>query len=58
MKEQSLVEHLRMVADGGIWRSLRSLNVPPKVHMSVWKACSNILLTRENLHRRDTKIDP
>ena len=58
MKEQSRVEHSGMVVDRGIWRRLWSVNVPPKVRMFVWRACSNILPTRDNLHRRKTKIDP
>ena len=58
MKEQSRVEHTRMVADRGIWRRLWSLNVPSKIRMFVWRACSNILPTRDNLHFQKTKIDP
>ena len=35
-----------------------ALKVPPKVRTFVWRACSKILPTRENLHRRKVMVDP
>ena len=32
--------------------------MPPKVRMFLWRACSNILPTRENLNRRRVQVDP
>ena len=32
-----------------IWKHIWTLNVPPKVQNFLWRACSNILPTRENL---------
>ena len=58
MRELDRVEHSGTVADRGVWRQLWSLNVPPKVQMFVWRACSNILPTRDNLHCRKINIDP
>ena len=37
-----------------IWK----LNVPPKVRTFLWQACSNILPTRGNLHRRKLQVEP
>ena len=52
MGQQQRVEHFGMVVDRGIWRKLWSLNVLPKVRMFVWRVCSNIFPTQDNLHRR------
>ena len=41
-------EHSAARRDGSVWRKLWQLNVPPKVRMFLWRACSNILPTREN----------
>lgn len=41
-----------------IWKHIWTLNVPPKVRNFIWRACSNILPTRENLHRRKIAVDP
>ena len=49
MRELDQVEHSGMVADRGVWRQLWSLNVPSKVRMFVWRACSNILPTRDKI---------
>ena len=35
-----------------------SLNVPRKVRTFIWRACSNILPIRANLHQRKLQIDP
>lgn len=35
-----------------IWRGIWSMNVPNKVKHFTWKACRNILATKENLWRR------
>ena len=51
-------EHSAARRDGSVWRKLWQLNVPPKVRMFLWKACSNILPTRENLNRRRVQVDP
>ena len=58
MGQQQRVKHFGMVVDYGIWRKLWSLNVPPKVRMFVWRACSNILSTQDNLHCRKININP
>ena len=41
-----------------MWNKSLVLNVPPKVHTFIWRACSNCLPTRDNLHRRRVKITP
>ena len=58
MGQQQRVEHSGLVAECKIWRKLWSLNVPSKVQMFVWRACSNVLPTRDNLHRQKINIDP
>ena len=52
LKQQSHVEHSTAALDRPIGNKLWSLNVPPKVKTFIWRACSNILPTRDNLHRR------
>uniref|UniRef100_A0A7N2LT45 Reverse transcriptase zinc-binding domain-containing protein n=1 Tax=Quercus lobata TaxID=97700 RepID=A0A7N2LT45_QUELO len=51
-------EHSQARHDGSVWRKIWRLNVPPKVRTLLWRACSNILPTRENLQRRKVQIDP
>ena len=58
IRQQQRVEHSGMMVDRGIWRKLWRLNVPPKMRMFVWRACLNILPTRDNLHRRKININP
>ena len=58
LKESVQAEHSRAVTDRAVWKKIWTLHVPPKVRMFVWRACSNILPTRENLHRRKIKVDP
>ena len=44
--------------DRPIWeKEIQKLNVPPKVHTFLWRACSNILPTRENLHKRRLQLE-
>nr|XP_023916612.1 uncharacterized protein LOC112028177 [Quercus suber] len=58
MGQQQWVEHSGLMAERKIWRKLWSLNVLPKVRMFVWRACSNVLLTQNNLHCQKINIDP
>lgn len=51
-------EHSAARLDGSIWKRVWSLNIPPKVRSFIWRAYSNILPTRENLHRRRVKVEP
>ncbi|KAK9989399.1 hypothetical protein SO802_029638 [Lithocarpus litseifolius] len=41
-----------------VWNKIWSLNVPPKVRTFLWRACSNCLPTRDNLHRRRVDVEP
>ena len=41
--------HSMASADGRLWKSVWSINTPPKVRTFLWRACSNILPTRDNL---------
>ena len=41
-----------------VWNKIWSLNVPPKVRTFLWRACSNCLPTRDNLHRRRVSVEP
>ena len=58
LKEKNRVKHSRAVTNQALWKKIWTLKTPPKVKMFVWRACSNILPTRENLHGRKMKIDP
>jgi hypothetical protein len=40
-----------------IWKALWKLKVPRAVTMFLWKACKNILLTKENLLKRVISLD-
>ena len=41
-----------------VWNKIWSLNVPPKVRTFLWRACSNCLPTRDNLHQRRVSVEP
>lgn len=58
MKETTQIEHSIASTKRPLWRKLWRLNVPTKVHMFLWQACSNVLPTRENLHKRKVQVDP
>lgn len=58
MKEKTRIEHSTTNTERPIWRKLWKLNVPPKVRIFLWRACTNVLPTRENLNRRRVEVDP
>lgn len=41
-----------------LWKRLRSLQVPNSTKMFIWKACHNILSTKDNLLRKCMNLDP
>jgi len=41
-----------------VWKFIWNLNVPPKLRHFWWKACCNLLATKENLHRRKCSPSP
>ena len=41
-----------------VWKKLWKLNIPPKVRMFTWRACSNILPTKVNLAPKKIQVDP
>ena len=51
-------EYSLAVADEHLWKSVWSLNSPPKVRNFLWRECSNILPTRHNLRKKKMQIDP
>ena len=57
LQELNQVEHSTAGKDRTHWRKIWKLNVPPKVCNFIWRACSNILPTRESLHRRRVNVD-
>ena len=52
------VEHSMVREEKRFWSRIWKLNVPPKVWNFVWRACTNILLTRANLYQRKVPLDP
>ena len=58
LQESTQAEHSRAGLDRPIWKKIWKLNIPPKVRNFLWRACSNILPTRENLHRRRVQMEP
>ena len=51
-------EHSNARIDGKVWKTIWALKLPPKVRNFIWRACSNILPTKENLHSRRVKVEP
>jgi len=41
-----------------MWKIIWKLRVPRVTHLFLWRACNNILPTKENLHRRKIVTDP
>jgi hypothetical protein len=41
-----------------IWRDLWNLKIPSKVKLFAWRACQNLLPTRDNLYKRKVIQDP
>ena len=58
LRQQTEIEHSRAQEDRKWWKMIWAMNVPPKVKSFMWRACSNILPTRENLRRRKVQVDP
>ena len=58
MKANTQTEHSAASTERPLWRKIWKLNVPLKVHVFLWRACSNVLPTRENLHKRRVQVDP
>ena len=50
-------EHSLVQAHGSTWRRIWKLNVPPKVHNFLWRACSGCLPTRENLQKKRVRVN-
>ena len=51
-------EHSNARQDVRMWKTLWSLNTPPKVRNFIWRASSDILPTRVNLLCRKIQVDP
>ena len=58
LKDCVHAEHSAARLDRATWKKIWALNVPPKVRTFVWRACFDILPTRDNLHRRRVRVDP
>ena len=58
LTHQQIGESSHNQSNEKVWKHIWTLNVPPKVRNFLWRACSNILPTRENLHRRKVAVDP
>jgi hypothetical protein len=41
-----------------LWKSVWKVRGPPVIKLFLWKACRNVLATKENLHRRTIISDP
>jgi hypothetical protein len=59
-KESSLADEDECSNEGikeRMWKALWKLNCPRVVHLFLWKACNNILPTKENLSKRGVTQD-
>ncbi|XP_075645036.1 uncharacterized protein LOC142616028 [Castanea sativa] len=56
LKNQPQGEHSQARLNDRIWKKVWKLNVPPKVQTLLWRACSNILPTKDNLQRHKVKV--
>ena len=53
LKQEKDLGECSKAADGShIWKNVWKLKVPNKIRVFAWRACQNILPTRENLFRR------
>ena len=57
LKYPNQAEHSSVHAHGSTWRKIWKLNVPPKVCIFLWRACSGCLPTRENLHKKQIRVE-
>ncbi|KAK9998721.1 hypothetical protein SO802_018324 [Lithocarpus litseifolius] len=57
LSKQEVTEHSQAGVDRKLWKKVWKLNVPPKVRTFMWRACADILPTRDNLHRRRVDVD-
>ena len=58
LQQPGSVEHSAARGDRPIKKKVWALNVLPKVWNFVWRACSNILPTRDNLCKKKLNIAP
>ena len=58
LKNQPKAEHSAARLHAWTWKEIWSLNVPSKIRTFIWRACSNCLPTRDNLHRRRVRVEP
>ena len=58
LQQPDAAEHSRVGRDRMVWKKLWKLNIPPKVRMFTWRACSDILPTKVNLARKKIQVDP
>ncbi|OMO91045.1 Endonuclease/exonuclease/phosphatase [Corchorus capsularis] len=46
------------VQQAGYWRKIWNLNVAPKIQNFIWRACKNVIPTKENLFKRRCGLNP
>lgn len=51
-EDNGMVESLEPMVGGQVWGKLWKLHVPRKIKIFGWRACQDILLTRQNLVKR------
>ena len=57
LQQPNCAEHSLVQAQGNTWKKIWKLNVPHKVHTFLWRACSGCLPTRQNLHKKQVRIE-
>ena len=58
LKQNGGVEHSKAQEDSKWWKLIWALKVRPKINTFLWRAYSNVLPTRDNLHQKMIQVDP
>jgi hypothetical protein len=60
-QERQKIYHDECSHNSGIqllWKTIWGMHVPNPVNMFLWRACHNILPTKDNLNKRCIDLDP
>ena len=61
LKQESEMEASQQappIHDKQLWKKIWQLQVPPKIKNFLWRACRNVLPTKQALLKRKVTVDP